>query len=345
MKIDPKSRPVQITVALMIVLPTVYLGLGYVIASQAIAAKPGCYVWEDNHPDSWTSFDDWESFGTGEVAEVRVPIRQNFDSSPYHMDSYENASFPPRGDHQSITLRGWYVEVDPEAPVVILTHGMPSNGNCKPEMLLMQAFLAEGGINSLSFSLRNYGYSDQVSDYIAVGQVEYVDILGAYDWLIDSKGYQAGEVGLVGISLGGTAAFAFEDEPGIAAMWLDSAVLDFPLVVRNELGRMGFPAFLGGAAITVGGWMAGADLDGRNPIHAADAAGDRPVFLTHGLEDTRVSVEHAERFEERMIQNGGNVETWYVEDSAHVDAMWSDSEEYENRLTSFFHDAFGMNGS
>ena len=44
MKIDPKSRPVQITVALMIVLPTVYLGLGYVIASQAIAAKPGCYV-------------------------------------------------------------------------------------------------------------------------------------------------------------------------------------------------------------------------------------------------------------------------------------------------------------
>ena len=345
MKIDPKSRPVQITVALMIVLPTVYLGLGYVIASQAIAAKPGCYVWEDNHPDSWTSFDDWESFGTGEVAEERVAIRQNFDATPYQMDSYENASFPPRGGDQSITLRGWYVEVDPEAPVVILTHGMPSNGNCKPEMLLMQAFLAEGGINSLSFSLRNYGHSDQVSDYIAVGQVEYVDILGAYDWLIDSKGYQAGEVGLVGISLGGTAAFAFEDEPGIAAMWLDSAVLDFPLVVRNELGRMGFPAFLGGAAITVGGWMAGADLDGRNPIHAADAAGDRPVFLTHGLEDTRVSVEHSERFEERMIENGGNVETWYVEDRAHVDAMWSDSEEYEDRLTSFFQDAFGMDSS
>ncbi len=257
------------------------------------------------------------------------------------MDSYENASFPPRGDVQSITLRGWYVEVDPEAPVVILTHGMPSNGNCKPEMLLMQAFLAEGGINSLSFSLRNYGHSDHVSDYIAVGQVEYVDILGAYDWLIDSKGYQAGEVGLVGISLGGTAAFAFEDEPGIAAMWLDSAVLDFPLVVRNELGRMGFPAFLGGAAITVGGWMAGADLDGRNPIHAADAAGERPVFLTHGLEDTRVSVEHAERFEERMIENGGNVETWYVEDRAHVDAMWSDSE-IRKPPHFIFHDAFGM---
>ena len=147
---------------------------------------------------------------------------------------------------------------------------------------------------------------------------------------------------MVGISLGGTAAFAFEDEPGIAAMWLDSAVLDFPLVVRNELGRMGFPAFLGGAAITVGGWMAGADLDGRNPIHAADAAGERPVFLTHGLEDTRVSVEHSERFEERMIENGGNVGTWYVEDRAHVDAMWSDSEEYQDRLTSFFQGAFGI---
>ena len=46
-----------------------------------------------------------------------------------------------------------------------------------------------------------------------------------------------------------------------------------------------------------------------------------------------------------LTENGGNVETWYVEDRAHVDAMWSNSEEYENRLTSFFHDAFGMNGS
>ena len=72
MKIDPKSRPVQIAVALMIVLPTVYLGLGYVIASQAIAAKPGCYVWEDNHPDSWTSFDDWESFGTVSYTHLRA---------------------------------------------------------------------------------------------------------------------------------------------------------------------------------------------------------------------------------------------------------------------------------
>ena len=46
-----------------------------------------------------------------------------------------------------------------------------------------------------------------------------------------------------------------------------------------------------------------------------------------------------------MIENGGNVETWYVEDRAHVDAMWSDSEEYQDRLTSFFQGTFGMNGS
>ena len=38
---------------------------------------------------------------------------------------------------------------------MILTHGMPVNGKCKPEMLLMQGYLAEGGINTLSFDLRN----------------------------------------------------------------------------------------------------------------------------------------------------------------------------------------------
>ena len=36
---------------------------------------------------------------------------------------------------------------------------------------------------------------------------------------------------MTGISLGGGAAIAAE-EPGIGAMWLDSAVLDFPLVIQ-----------------------------------------------------------------------------------------------------------------
>ena len=141
------------------------------------------------------------------------------------------------------------------------------------------------------------------------------------------------------ISAGGGAAIAFAEEPGIGAMWLDSAVLDFPLVVKNELGRLGFPTIFSGPAMTVGGWLAGVDLDEKSAMDAADNAGDRPVFLTHAKDDPRVSILHSERFEQRMLDNGGNVETWYVDDRGHVDAIWGESQQYEESIVGFFTEA------
>ncbi|HJL54828.1 MAG: hypothetical protein QGF28_04710 [Candidatus Thalassarchaeaceae archaeon] len=333
-----KQKASAIALACLFGFSIGYVGIGYVIASQAMAANPGCGIWSDNTPSEWTSYDDWESFEPWPLAEERVEIRRDFDVSPFQMGDYEDVSFHPRDD-SGITLRGWYVEVDPFAPVVIQTHGMPMNGKCKPEMLLMQGYLAEGGFNSLSFDLRNYGESDVVNDYFAVGQIEYKDLLGAYDWLISEKGYQPGEVGMTAFSAGGGAAIAFAEEPGIGALWLDSAVLDFPLVVKNELGRLGYPPIFAGPAVRVGGWLAGVDLDERSPMEAAGEAGERPVFLTHGKEDPRVSIVHSERFEARMLDNGGTVTAWYVDDRGHVDAIWGESDEYQERLVGFFSNA------
>jgi len=333
-----KQKASPIALIALFVFSIGYVGVGYVVASQAISAKSGCGIWSENTPSEWTSNDDWESFEPWPLAKERVEIRRDFDVSPFQMESYEVVSFHPRDDF-GITLRGWYVEVDASAPVVIQTHGMPMNGKCKPEMLLMQGYLADGRINSLSFDLRNYGESDVVSDYFAVGQIEYNDLLGAYDWLISEKGNQPGEVGMTAISLGGGAAIAFAEEPGIGALWLDSAVLDFSLVVKNELGRLGYPVIFAGPAVTVGGWLAGVSLDERSPMEAADEAGVRSVFLTHGKKDPRVSIVHSERFEARMRGTGGSVTTWYVDDRAHVDAIWGESDEYREKLVEFFSDA------
>ena len=329
-----KSKIIAIFLVSTFLFSLAYIGIGYTVASQGISANPGCGMWASNTPDNWTTDDDWESFEPWNDSEERIDIRKNFDVSNYQYE-YENASFEPRGE-SGITLRGWYIEVDQNAPVVIQTHGMPQNGKCKPEMLLMQSYLAESGINSLSFDLRNYGNSDVVSDYVSIGQKEYRDILGAYDWLVSEKGYSPGEVGMTAFSLGGGAAIAFADEPGIGAMWLDSAVLDFPLVIKNELDRLGFPSIFAGPGVRVGGWLAGVSLTERSPLEAADNAGDRPVFLTHGKEDPRVSIEHSETFEERMISNDANVTTWYVEQRGHVDALWGNSNEYQSKLGTFF---------
>ena len=338
--LNGRKKLFSISTVLLLLFCCGYIAIGYVVASQAIAVNAGCGMWSENTPSDWDTDDDWESFEPWPDADERVEIRRDFDASPYQMSSYEEIAFSPRGD-SGITLSGWYVEVDPDAPVVIQTHGMPMNGKCKPEMLLMQGYLAEGGINSLSFDLRNYGESEVVGDYIAVGQKEYKDLLGAYDWLISEKGYEPGEVGMTAISAGGGAAIAFAEETGIGAMWLDSAVLDFPLVVKNELGRLGFPTIFAGPATTVGGWLAGVSLTERSPMEAADNAGEREVFLTHAVDDPRVSVVHSERFEARMIENGGDVTTWYVQDRGHVDAIWGESEEYKTNLVDFFNDSLG----
>jgi dipeptidyl aminopeptidase/acylaminoacyl peptidase len=76
-------------------------------------------------------------------------------------------------------------------------------------------------------------------------------------------------------------------------------------------------------------------------MEAADNAGEREVFLTHAVDDPRVSVVHSERFEARMIENGGDVTTWYVQDRGHVDAIWGESDEYKTNLVSFFNDSLG----
>jgi len=333
--LDGRKKIGSIAIISTLIFSIGYIGIGYVIASQAIAVNPGCGIWSENEPTNWSTNDDWESFEPWPDSDERISIRQQFNASSYQMDNYEEVTFNPRDDI-SIDLSGWFVEAPNSTSVVILTHGMPMNGKCKPEMLLMQSYLWSGGISSLSFDLRNYGDSDVVGDYFAVGQIEYQDILGAYDWLISNKGYLPGQVGMTAFSAGGGAAIAFADEVGIGALWLDSAVLDFPLVVKNELGRLGYPTIFTGPAITVGGWLAGVDLDERSPMEAAKNAGERPVFLTHGLEDARVSLEHSERFRDSMNENGGNVTTWFVNDRAHVDAIWGESSEYQMKLTQFF---------
>ncbi|HAJ05976.1 MAG TPA: hypothetical protein DCL76_05435 [Chloroflexi bacterium] len=329
------KKLIIISISTISILLVLYLGIGYVIASQAIAAKPGCGLWSGNTPSNWSPNDDWSSFEPWPSAQERIRIRRDFDVTPYQIPEYEEVSFHPRNE-PNITLKGWYIEVDPLAPVVIQTHGMPTNGKCKPEMLLMQGYLTEGGINSLSFDLRNYGESDVVGDYFAVGQIEYNDLLGAYDWLVSDKSYRSGQIGMSAFSAGGGAAIAFAEEPGITALWLDSAVLDFPLVVRNELKRLGYPSIFSQAAITVGGWLVGVKLDERSPMEAADSANDRPVFLTHGKKDPRVSIVHSQRFEQRIINNKGNVTAWYVDNRAHVDAIWGESIAYKKKLIDFF---------
>ena len=333
---DRKKLFLSTSVVLVLLLPTIWFGLGHVIAKQALTVPHGCGLWESNTPTNWTVDDDWESFEPWADSEQRISMRKDFNATPWQFDSYETINFTSR---DGINLEGWYVEVNSSSPVVIFVHGGYENGKCKPEILLSASYLSKNNINVFMIDLRNHGHSEVVSDYFYLGQKEYLDVLGAYDWLVEDKSYNPQSIGIVSISTYALASTLAFDESEIGAMWLDSPIIDFPLLVGNELERLGFPRMLASPAITMGERLVGVNIDDKVPLEVASRAGDRPMYLVHGDSDVRISNEHSKKFYDKAVEAEANVTLWLVEDSAHVDALWEYSSDYESRIVTFFTDS------
>ena len=333
---DRKRLFLSTSVVLVLLLPTIWFGLGHIIAKQALTVPHGCGLWESNTPTNWTVDDDWESFEPWADSEQRISMRKDFNATPWQFDSYETINFTSR---DGINLEGWYVEVNSSSPVVIFVHGGYENGKCKPEILLSASYLSKNNINVFMIDLRNHGHSEVVSDYFYLGQKEYLDVLGAYDWLVEDKSYNPQSIGIVSISTYALASTLAFDESEIGAMWLDSPIIDFPLLVGNELERLGFPRMLASPAITMGERLVGVNIDDKVPLEVASRAGDRPMYLVHGDSDVRISNEHSKKFYNKAVEAEANVTLWLVEDSAHVDALWQYSSDYESRIVTFFTDS------
>jgi len=103
------------------------------------------------------------------------------------LSSYETIRFPSR--QADISLSGWYLEVNPNYPVVIVTYGM-GDGKGDANVLIASGMLEHNGFNVLLYDLRNFGDSDKDNGHTGAGNKEYQDVLGAWDYLINVKGYR-----------------------------------------------------------------------------------------------------------------------------------------------------------
>ena len=327
----------SILYVIMLLIPIMYSGLGYVIASQSgLELSQTCGVFENNTPSDW-DMDDEDWYLDYPDGEDRIKLRQEMNVSEYQFP-FEEVSFPSRSD--GVTISGWYQFVDLDAPTVIITHGVGTNGKCKNEPLMISAMLYKNGINALSIDLQGFGNSTVVDEYMKIGQTEYLDVLGAVDYLIDERNISENRIGVLGISLGGlSASIAFSEDDRISAMWLEAAPSNFQVLLEDKLGELGFPKLLGSSAIR---WVEA--LIGVNPneIPASNSAlnaGNRPIFLCHGDEDDLVPISHSKSFEELALSNNVNITSWYIEGSNHIDSLWSHTAEYENNLTVFFNNS------
>jgi hypothetical protein len=323
-----RRRLVLVLAAVVAGLSVAYLGASYVVydkLSRTMALCRGVADSLDNTP-----------------AEFALPATDHVDTTPYLMPTFEDVRFASRGE-AGITIAAFWIPADVEdettAPAVVMVPGLEG---CRrdPTNLLVAGMLHRHDVSVLLIDLRDHGDSTVEDGRFAGGTDEYRDVLGGWDWLV-SRGIPTDRIGLVGFSLGAaTVMIAFGEEPRVAAVWEDSSFGDIGEATRAELIRNGYPEFLewGGLAFAR---LFGDDLRSKSPLEAAGRAGFRPVFITHGSLDDRLTMQWAYDLAAAVWSGGGRTEPWIVPGMGHTKALVRMPVEYERRLAEFFASALG----
>jgi dipeptidyl aminopeptidase/acylaminoacyl peptidase len=319
-------------VAVLVVL--LYAGASWFVYDQ-LGTAPGACNEKDvaNTPDGFTT---------------RDPLYQPIADANV-MPAPEDVQFPSRdpgmGDGQ---LAGWWIPADEaNAPAVVLVHGVKS---CRREanILVPAGMLHRAGFSVLMMDLRDHGDSDGDDAKFAGGSEEYLDVLGAWDWVRD-QGVPEDRIGLLGMSFGSiNSIVAGGQEPGVRAVWADSA----PPRMAEAIGlflsdQIGDPTGISGAlapgAILWARLLSGDDLTRFDPIDQLDAYDGRNVAFVHGEKDTALPASFAAEMHDRAIAAGATTpDAWVVPGAKHTEGVYNDPAGYERRLVDFFTEALGQ---
>lgn len=312
-------------IGLLVVGGAGYAAAGAFVANQVLHVDALCGGrFADHDPGHWDT--------EGISAEFTVDL----DTTPYLMPVFADVTFPSRDEHRYALHAWWVPAAFPAAPVVILVHGQSS---CRrdPVLLLPAGMLHRNGFSVLLVDLRDHGDSEVEDGHYANGTEEYLDVLGAWDWLTATRGIPAGRIGLLGESLGAAVAIiAAGEEPRLAALWEGSSYANYRTIANEELRRLGYPAFLLDAGVLMGRLMTGDDVTSKNPDGEIARMAGRPLFIVHGEADLRINVHHAHDLAAAAAAGGTPVEPWIVPGAHHSEAAFIDPTAYERRLSEFF---------
>ena len=306
----------------------IYFLIGFYIAHSILRIDHSCGLHEGSLPNTWLTSNDYQDY---KIADKKL-LRKNFPSSNYYLNKWEDVYFPSRD--KQISINGWLFNYHPNKSIVIVVHGIFPNGKCKPESNLIASLLIKNEINVLTIDLRNYGQSTVVGNYENLGLSEYKDVLGAYDYL-QGLGFKKNQIGLLGISLGSASViFAAEKELDIKAVWLESSLAEFKMILKDEISRYGLPHDFSLAVSFAGRFLTGIDPTKLNP--AFSLTQNKNYFFTHGDRDLRVLPHHFLFLKDYTKRNNINADFWFVKSAYHVDAMLMFPEEYGKKMKLFF---------
>lgn len=279
--------------------------------------------------------------GSVGYAMLAVAVAERFTSAAREASSftprdaglcYEDVRFHARGD--DVRLAGWYLGARRPRGAVVLVHG---RGASKGHELTVQAMalvrrLLDDELSVLMLDLRGHGDSDPAR--LTYGCNERLDVLGAVDWLV-ARGYRPGAIGVLGASMGGSAAIAAAaEEPAIGAVVSDSAFADFAAVLRHNFPRVmrtrAALALLPGALWWVRRWT-GVALQAFRPAELARKLQQRPLLLIHSKGDRFVTAEHAQH-----LAAAAGTEAWVSDTEGHVATFVAQPQAYGERVGAFF---------
>jgi dipeptidyl aminopeptidase/acylaminoacyl peptidase len=320
-----RKKIVFLVFTITLLLGSSYLAVSYVLYDRLANIEDGCQTPLPNRPDHFTDHSgSW---------------RDDFDYASYFMPDYESVRFPSRD--AAFTIAGWYVEASPDAPAVIVVHGLNSCKNSHT-VLVPAGMLHKAGVNVLMLDMRDVNESDYEDGRFALGNEEYLDVLGGWDWLVNEKNIPPQRIGLMGNSLGAaTVLIAFAQETQVAAVFVDSPFENLPQIIDEELDRNQYPHFLTPGGILMARLVAGDNILAHNPYEAMEQTNGRPLFVVHGTADTRINVRHSYQLQERAIAANANATFWFPDGVEHVRAASAMTAEYEQRLVTFFNDSLG----
>ncbi len=301
--------------------------LGYVRTTKAAAGCDGRFA-------TYTP----SAFGTEGVSGA---FSTSLDMRPYAAAAYEEVRVPSRTP--GVTLAAWYVPPSspPSGRAVVLVHGYSS---CRrdPVLLLPAGMLGRNGFATLLVDLRDHGDSTILDGRWAGGADEYLDVLGAWDWMRAARGFERDSIGVFGASMGaGATLIAIGEEPRIAAAWVDCGFADIDVAIREELHFRHLPVWLGPAGILAARLFGGIDLRARSPLGGVARLAGRPLGIAHGEGDTHAPLHHAFDLAAGARAAGSSVDLWTIPGAEHNQGMFMVPDEYERRLVSFFTRALG----
>ena len=247
---------------------------------------------------------------------------------------FKEVVFNTRGDE--ISLKGWHIPSTEDAPTIIFVHGL-GNNRAGDEALDLASRLWADGFNTLLFDLRGHGISGDGK--VSGGFFEQNDLLGAYDFLL-SEGVRSEQIGVIGFSMGAAASvLGVSEEPNIRALVVDSPFANTPDLITQEVARTTpipkwiVPVFNPGTVLAAN-LLHGIKLDELDPESAVGGI-DYPILLIHGIDDTRIPVEHGIRVHAAAYQSSS---LWLVPDTDHVDSFLNNPDEYTERVVTYFRD-------